>query len=368
MIKLAQLLLEKKDCFGLGQIGPFDEVQFKWIPTSDYRAMEHSHVFSYRTNKRFRFHFSGKNTGVVYWGLEQPTEYDLNSVDNFFNKQKISIIHRDMKLNLIKEKLSLKSILLEYISSPIVDLKQYLTQTEAEKKTELGLGNDCLEFLGKNYPEIYEKYIQNIYYESSEKKLMKEYPDVFNAWCDFLYDKLKRNDNYRYFERGYPTWYYVDYRSIVKNQWLIHFSDYAEDIYHDQKFNRGVYDYTTLGLTTHLPDSMKDGIGYNFAFLLSDYMQYGSGDMYHRGRWTYGKEAVLFKASGVKVWHYGDQQPQVIFWGPSAFDIVCIREHTSSGDYYVYSNHSRDLFVGDFDDCVNWVVNNFNQYKRVLLP
>ena len=252
--------------------------------------------------------------------------------------------------------IKLKTLLLEYINEPISVLKQYLTQTEAEKKTELGLGNDCLVFLGKNYPEIYEKYRKNDYGESSEK-LMKEYPDVFNVWCDFLYD----NEN---FESGYPTWKYVDYRSIVKNQWLIHFSDDAEDIYRDQKFNRGVYDYTTLGLTKHLSDSTKNYSGYNFAYLLNDYIRYGR----NRGRWKYGKEAVLFKASGVKVWHYGDEEPQVIFWGPSAFDIVCIREHQSSGDYYVYSNHSRDLFVGDFDDCVNWVVNNFNQYKRVLLP
>jgi hypothetical protein len=166
-------------------------------------------------------------------------------------------------------------------------------------------------------------------------------------------------------ESGYPTWNYCEYRSIVKNQWLIHFSDNAQNIYWDQKFNKGVYDYTRLGLTTHLPESEKEDGGYNFAYLLKDYMRYGRD----RGRWKYGKQAVLFKASGIQVWHYGDSEPQVIFWGPSAFDIVLIKEDVNTGDYYIKSNHNYNPpYSGDFDDCVNWLTNNFNQYKRILLP
>lgn len=258
--------------------------------------------------------------------------------------------------------IKLKTLLLEYINEPISILKRYLTQTKEEQKTEIGLEQDCLEYLGIYHPAIYEKYRKNNYGESSEL-LMREYPDIFKQWCEFLYKKHRSDD---IFVNGYPTWNYVSYESIVKNQWLIHFSDDAQYIALEQKFSLGVYDYTRLGLTTHLPESEKEGGGYNFAYLLSDYKRYGK----ERSRWKYGKEAVLFKASGVKVWHYGDQEPQVIFWGPSAFDIVCIREDKNTGDYYVYTANAKynSPFSGDFDECVDWITNNFNQYKRVLLP
>lgn len=256
--------------------------------------------------------------------------------------------------------IKLSHLILEYIQEPVSVLKRYLTQTEDQRKIELGLHDDCLEFLGKTYPSIYEKYRKNDYGESSEL-LMKEYPVIFKEWCEMLSEKHRSDD---FFDVGYPTWNYVDYRSIVKNQWLIHFSDSSQNIYHDQKFSNGVYDYTRLGLTKHLPDSEKDFGGYNFAYLLSDYNRYGRD----RGRWKYGKEAVVFKASGVQVWHYGDQEPQVIFWGPSAFDIVYIREDRNTGDYYVYSRKDKSPFSGDLGDCVDWITANFNQYKRILLP
>ena len=256
--------------------------------------------------------------------------------------------------------IKLKSLILEYIQEPIASLKKYLTKNENERKVELGLHYDCIVYLEKQHPQIYNKYKNNEYSESSEL-LMKEYPDVFNEWCNFLFKKHRYNDD---FEVGYPTWNYVEYRSIVKNQWLIHFSNSAQDIYYDQKFNNGVYDYTKLGLTTNLPDSEKDFGGYNFAYLLNDYQRYGRD----RNRWKYGKEAVVFKASGIKVWHYGDMEPQVIFWGPSAFDIVLIREDRNTGDYYVDSVKHKSPFSGDLDNCVDWVINNFNQYKRILLP
>jgi len=256
--------------------------------------------------------------------------------------------------------IKLKSLLLEYINKPVSVLKRYITKTEEEIKIELGLHEDCLEFLGIYYPSIYQQYKNNDYGESSEL-LMKEYPEIFKKWCNFLYKKHRSYDD---FEPGYPTWNYVEYRSIVKNQWLIHFSDTAQNIYYDQRFSRGVDDYTRLGLTTSLSENEKDFGGYNFGYLLSDYQRYGK----ERKRFKYGKEAVLFKASGIQVWHYSDSEPQVIFWGPSAFDIVYIREDRNTGDYYVYSRKHNSPFSGDFDDCVDWVINNFNQYKRILLP
>ena len=108
MIKLKDLILEIRkntNCFGLGQFGPYDEIQFEWIPSADFRSTEHSTKFPYRSTRRFRFYFSNGNskTGIVYWGANLPTQEEMHKIDDFFNKQSISVIHRDFKLNLISE-------------------------------------------------------------------------------------------------------------------------------------------------------------------------------------------------------------------------------------------------------------------------
>ena len=124
----------------------------------------------------------------------------------------------------------------------------------------------------------------------------------------------------------------------------------------------------TLGLTTYHSFDKKSG-GYNFAFTLNDYERYGKNRSFgsYRG-WKYGKEAVMFHASGVKTWHWGDEEPQVIFWGPSARDIVLIEN--LEGEWGVTNgNTGRVIYKSErLPDVEVWVVNNFNQYRHVLLP
>jgi hypothetical protein len=94
--------------WGLGLIGKYGEVVYKWLPSSRYHGVEHSGEpeFSHNwSNVRFRFHFSeeGKKTGMVYWDVGMLTEDDMNTVENFFKKQGITITQRDSKLNLLRE-------------------------------------------------------------------------------------------------------------------------------------------------------------------------------------------------------------------------------------------------------------------------
>lgn len=259
--------------------------------------------------------------------------------------------------------IKLKNLLLEYINEPVAILKRYLTQSDEEKKKEVGLNAVGVDdFLTDNYPDIAKKYISLEYYEANEK-LSIDHPEIFDKWSTHVFKNL---DNYFESFEGYPTWNYCEYRGIIKNQWLIHFSDDADSIWAEQKFKYGVEDYTKLGLTTYLPDIEKRFGGYNFAYDLNDYIRYGR----ERFRWKYGKEAVVFKASGIKTWHWGDEEPQVIFYGPSATDIIGFYERRSNGDWYVRTNYkiSRDLFHGDLDDVVTWATSNYQQYKRALMP
>lgn len=90
--------------FGLGQIGPYGEVDFKWIPSVEYHGAEHSGRFEYRTNLRFRFHFSSdKHHGMVYWGAHKPDKPEMDAVEDFFRRKGIEVTQRDWQLNLLRE-------------------------------------------------------------------------------------------------------------------------------------------------------------------------------------------------------------------------------------------------------------------------
>jgi hypothetical protein len=129
-------------------------------------------------------------------------------------------------------------------------------------------------------------------------------------------------------------------------------------------------DVTMLGLTTHFKNEMKSG-GYNFAYDIKNWERYASG----RFGFKYGKEAVMFKASGVKVWHNGDNEEQVVFIGSTAKDIVPLTEY--GGDWYAngIGRGGREEGLGgdegeafeSLSEAVDWVHANFNQYKRLLV-
>lgn len=100
-----KVIKESQDKFGLGQIGPYDSVEFKWIPSIEYHGAEHSGRFMYSTNQRFRFHFTGdtSNEGMVYWGAGLPTEENQRRVEDFFAKQGITVKQYDAKLDRLTE-------------------------------------------------------------------------------------------------------------------------------------------------------------------------------------------------------------------------------------------------------------------------
>lgn len=237
---------------------------------------------------------------------------------------------------------------LGYVGNSIIDLKNYLTLTDAQKGGELA----------RNYPELLESVgVEVDPFEDDIETIVESLDD---AALETVYKDVSRHSDIMGDPRS-PTFLHMDFTQIVKNQWLIHFTDSASDVA-SSGFQFGMPEPWALGLTTHLNESAKESGGYNFAYLLRDYNKYGSS----RGRWKYGKEAVVFRASGVEVYHYGDNEPQVIFDGSTAKDIIPIW-HNEEG--WTVSNkstggafHASD----DLDNVVQWLVNNYNQYKNVL--
>ncbi len=159
-----------------------------------------------------------------------------------------------------------------------------------------------------------------------------------------------------------PTWAHMEYREPVPpGTWLVHFSDQAHEVA-EQGMKRGVEVVTRLGLTTHLHDNEKKYGGYNFAFeALSRDAQSAAYDR------KYGDSAVLFQAMGLKAYHYGDEEHQVIVWG---LDLQSNRFVTISRDgneWCVVSKSGRGrecFYKGPYKAAVSWVMKHNQQYRR----
>lgn len=117
-----------------------------------------------------------------------------------------------------------------------------------------------------------------------------------------------------------PSWSVLDYRGAGYG-WLVHFGDDASAIAYEG-FDKGVGFVDKLALTTLHCEDYKDHEGYNFAYTAGD----ASREGFARGMAKYGKEAVIFQAPYLLFYHGGDQEPQCIFWGPSARSIVLVTD------------------------------------------
>lgn len=274
----------------------------------------------------------------------------------------------------------IRKILKEYITREEIYLKDYLSMSDEAKKSSLPheyyyFFDNFLDEMDYDFTKPKEKVASNYIDEPDEEVDMFEYnlelmtwlenndKETFNAFADYLFDKIESN-TLPINDADYPAWSYFDNDAkIVKNQWLIHFTNNADGIA-SYGFKYGVDDMTKLGLTTSLGEYDKKYGGYNFAYTLYDFDRYGNA------RWNgykYGNEAVIFRASGIKVWHYGDEEPQVIFYGNTAKNIIPITDGENNKWSVRDIKTNAVLYENDkLDKVVEWIVINYDQYRKRL--
>ena len=250
-----------------------------------------------------------------------------------------------------------------FIPNDVIYLKNYLTMNKRDMGEELARAfpSEFWEFLERTNPDVQES-LRSQYEDYEYIDDFSSIPD--GVLTEFLEDCgtdiLNKDPVYA------PLFLHASYEGLVKNQWLIHFTDDAFSI-SSKGFTRGVDNMAHLGLTTNFSENVKKNGGYNFAYLLNDFERYafeGRGG----GRPRYGSECVIFRASGVKIYHYGDNEPQVIFWGKDARDIIPITRDGNDEWVLPTDDHGKPVYKNeDLDNVVNWVVNNFEQYRSVLL-
>jgi len=174
-----------------------------------------------------------------------------------------------------------------------------------------------------------------------------------------------------------PAYEHMAYSRLVRPTWLVHFTDDPLDIA-ENGFKYGWESTEGLGLTTHFTDAArKRGAGYNFAFVLGspDARNASSRD---GGGPKYGGHAVVFWADGVEAYHYGDEENQVIFWGPEVVpDRIFAVWNGGDDGWHVQDASGRVVFgadpdvyhedaaAKDFEDAAEWTVANHRMLSRV---
>lgn len=159
-----------------------------------------------------------------------------------------------------------------------------------------------------------------------------------------------------------PPYLNMDYGGVKKSGWLIHFTDNPKNIA-DQGFKYGFDDLSFRGLsvTTHFTEQHRlKHPGYNFAFDAEDARSLGSGI----GK--YGRHAVVFWGAGVKTYHYGDEEKQIVFWGPSINKNMIFPVFSNNGSWTIEDARGRTLkTTDDIMGCIEWIQVNWRMYQQI---
>ena len=234
------------------------------------------------------------------------------------------------------------------------------------------------DWLEEHYPQLLQKMMQEVGTDNPDEiepdefySLPQEIQQAYieEIWEEYIYTMMTHDP------ANTPSQaFYSDIQLLDRQTWLVHFSDDAMNIARDG-FKYGMDQMDKLGLTTYFKDTGfdKGRGGYNFAFEAGSRW---ANNAARQGK--YGTDVVMFTNAGVKAWHSGDEEDQVMFWGanvdPRSIILIsksddytmhegwCVSQHPSKGRFErdcVYQNE-------DFDTVTNWVEQNWRQYAKII--
>ena len=176
-------------------------------------------------------------------------------------------------------------------------------------------------------------------------------------YIEFLNDHRARHrfdEDMAFMSPAYNT---LDYRRTRKPNWLVHFTDNPTNI-EEEGFKYGHPDIDGVHLTTWKHNREK-APGYNFAFPASSQ----DAEVAARSQ-KYGQEAVMFFSGGVEFDHAGDQESQVVVWGPNVNREMIFPIRQFSGDWFVEDYRGREIAVGKtYSEAVEFVKTNWQMLK-----
>jgi hypothetical protein len=257
----------------------------------------------------------------------------------------------------------------QLLTNPVSDMPQWFVES---------IWHDIGEWLDENAPQVIQPWLAVEGVESATE-LNPEYwweipVKVRAAYISDNSDEI-RSELMRLDPNEAPTGMHMDFEAqITKPVWLTHFSENAYDIAHEG-FTRGIADPEKLGLTTFINNDSfeKEGGGYTFAFLSDSNDAEYSANKASQHSGGYGEDFVMFvNVGGVKAYHWGDEESQIIIWGPSvdSRDLILV---TKDDDDYSVNFHptkagKRDVVVSglSYREASNWVQQNYDQYRKMI--
>lgn len=194
--------------------------------------------------------------------------------------------------------------------------------------------------------EMKEEWLKLEDYEVLEEWLKVATPKDKSSFQDYVANKMGP-DPY-----GEPPYMHMDYKTLTKPDWLVHFTDDARDI-EINGFRFGHPDMEGIHLTTYKRNRKKEP-GYNFAF------EVGSRNSKNvASDKKYGKQAVVFWGAGVEVFHFGDEERQIIVWGPSVNKSLIFAMYSDGHEWYVPGSNRDIIVLGDFEKVSTWITENY---------
>lgn len=248
----------------------------------------------------------------------------------------------------------------EMVTQDVIAFKNYLKMNDKEKGADLAhtYSHKVERFFDEVLEDTPEQYVGMESYEIVDDMEANNEP-LFDQFSDWLLDQFNRGGRDMEYDR--PAWSAFDRGELIRNQWLVHFTDESNaiDIVRNG-FTKGVDDISQLGWTSYMSDESKKRGGYNFAFHWTDVKRYGSSG-------KYGNTAVIFMASGVKADHHGDEEPQVVFYGNTAQHRNMIYKSGETGEWEIEGTNGRVLFRNErIHEVVNWFVSFYDRFRSIL--
>lgn len=315
--------------------------------------------------------FSAILESLGYIGVKVPIGYlhgmkygrgknNMNYV--IFDPKNVKIVSRkDMITKKTTKFNESKKIIKEYLEKDNnLPLYKYFkwasTASSCEKARDLAYS--CSYYIKEYIEKIYYRYseFENLLndgeFEYEDESLIEMFCNMLeeNNLCDHFVSEMQSIVDYYIL----PSWCTMDFNRVVKNEWCIHFGSDSENIAREG-FTGGTPEIEHLAYTN--AGAQKSSAGYDFAFLINDRSVDYNG---------YGDEAVIFRTSGVEIYHYGDNQNQVVFWGPNVKSFIPI--HQDNGDWVVYGQNGQVLVrCGRPSEIALWATENLPQYRKQIM-
>ena len=270
---------------------------------------------------------------------------------------KIKKVTDDSIYAIEESKLDNKELIKEYLEKdynlPLYKYFKWASTASSCEKAE-DLAYSCSYYINEYIRKIYYRYseFENLLndgeFDYEDESLIEMFLNMLeeNNLCDHFISEMQNIVDYY----ELPLWCTMDFNRIVKNEWCIHFGSDSESIA-KEGFTGGTPEIEHLAYTN--ARAQKSSAGYDFAFLIDDRSVDYNG---------YGDEAVIFRTSGVEIYHYGDNQNQVVFWGPNVKSFIPI--HQDNGDWVVYGQNDQVLVrCGRPSEIALWATENLPQYS-----